>query len=224
MTELVLSVPDSLTEEDKARVARLVLERLEKDKREQLCKQREQDALESDDGLARWLMREVVPYKGTMCITRASTYNNSVYTYQEMCRFGRLSDPRRPVVMRGAIHCMIVRHGNAGWGGYSTSANGYAYEVCKRYLRKTKFACFDRETWHDMSMKLGRAMADRYALSYHFWNDLDGGIGEMIRGRAAWVGGRYRFLTDHQFKYLRKLHQTVLKLKHIDKQMEEIND
>jgi hypothetical protein len=174
---------------------RLLEETVRQDKENQLAMaaatKLRQDALESDEGLQTWIDvtygRSPFP---TPPIVRANVYERgsiasglsrdgagSVYGCQEIpsWRHGQwdapafdFCDERRPVYMRGSVGvCQRI------WAnGNSNCANGWCFKVVKRYLRRIKFTCFNREEFYNSTIDIRRKLSDKHYTTYHFGNDV----------------------------------------------------
>lgn len=96
------------------------------------------DVLQNDIAFDAWT-KDVVDVHSDRAVP---VVRASVYTYvglrqeieSELRRYFK-SDPRRPVVMRGALNMMIKKH---SLSITSMSPNGYAMEVMRRYFRRFK--------------------------------------------------------------------------------------
>ena len=122
-----------------------------------------QQSLESDEAFAEFTAK-------TSCrrepLVRQGTYKGRNIPIYCHCLGFPWEDPRSPVVMLGSRYSLIRRY---SWST-SACANGWAYKVFLRYMRRSKFTSMDRreisEFIYDMRFRLYR----KFPLSYHFRN------------------------------------------------------
>ena len=180
---------------------------------------RDFEALETDEGLGEWLKYEC-RVRGP--VVRASTYNNQVDRSQELAfggdhfdgvrwwRGASPSDPRRPVLMRGAKKAIEERRGRR---------RDYQNDIAERFLRRIKYTCFDRK---EHGKNIRQFARKDYWDQGHFCATRDGefevGYCRPLECWRAWVGGHYRDnLTANQFQYLSRLWGVVEKTRALER-------
>ena len=121
-----------------------------------------QQILESDEAFAEFIAKTSFRREP---LVRQGTYKGRNIPIYCHC-LGFPGDPRSPVVMLGSRYSLIRRY---SWST-SACANGWAYKVFLRYMRRSKFTSMDRreisEFIYDMRFRLYR----KFPLSYHFRN------------------------------------------------------
>ena len=121
-----------------------------------------QQILESDEAFAEFIAKTSFRREP---LVRQGTYKGRNIPIYCHC-LGFPGDPRSPVVMLGSRYSLIRRY---SWST-SACANGWAYKVFLRYMRRSKFTSMDRREiskfLYDMEFRLYR----KFPLSYHFGN------------------------------------------------------
>ena len=122
-----------------------------------------QQILESDEAFAKFTAKTSFRREP---FVRQGTYKGRNIPIYCHCLGFPWEDPRSPVVMLGSRYSLIRRY---SWST-SACANGWAYKVFLRYMRRSKFTSMDRheisEFIYDMEFRLYR----KFPLSYHFGN------------------------------------------------------
>lgn len=123
---------------------------------------------------------------------RASIYGNRGEPLNTRDYFG--SDPRRPVVMRGALNKVKAKFG---------TRSGYIYHVTHRYLKKIGFTAFRIEETDAMNSVLCEHIRRRN----HEWNRHSNLLLPAVSNEnfsQAWVGGELRHVTRQEWLELRR--------------------
>ena len=132
-------------------------------KSEQKRRNQTQQILESDEAFAEFMGK--TSFRREPCV-RQGTYGGRNIPIYCHCLGFPWEDPRSPVVMLGSRYSLIRRFSRST----HACANGWAYEVFLRYMRRSKFTSMDRheisEFLYDMEFRLYR----KFPLSYHFGN------------------------------------------------------
>lgn len=152
-----------------------------------------QAVLESDEAFAVFCAkRSGLPFGP---FVRANTYQK-LAGQQDIWRdiFG--ADPRRPVVMRGAL---------ARVKGKWSAQTGYAFHVGRRYLLKIRFTAFRREEVDRMRDMIGDHMAKR---DHKNSDDCVKAVFCNEKYAQAWIAGELRFIDNPcEWRRLRKLYE-----------------
>lgn len=201
MTKITLELPGGIDPAVAQRAVDAAIAELEKKSDEEREHER---ILEDDDAFAEYASTFDVP------IVRANTYKraNSFFPLSNEIQGWWSSDSRRPVVMRGSVYSMIRRHSNSlsSW-----CPNGLCQDVVDRYLRMTKYTAFDQSTHYDHVSELLRRMRDKHpGTSYHLTNSIRRIDNDGIDA-AAYVNGKYRYLTVGQFTYIKTMYKIIEK-------------
>ena len=119
--------------------------------------------LESDEAFAEFMGK--TSFRREPCVRQGTYGGREVPIYCHWHGFP-FEDPRSPVVMLGSRYSLIRRFSRST----HACANGWAYEVFLRYMRRSKFTSMDRREiskfLYDMRFRLYR----KFPLSYHFGN------------------------------------------------------
>lgn len=164
--------------------------------------------LESDEALAVWVRKHL---KSRTPVVRRSVYGSNAPSWpHDQWAYEFNSDPRRPVIMRGALQFMIGRYSDTGCG------NKFALAVIYRFLRIKKYTCFDMTENKPMQVYVASWAARRFHLSYHFHQDfLFHWIGLSSRGdneNRCWINGELkRFMSRADFLAARAKHEAATK-------------
>lgn len=153
------------------------------------------EVLVSDDALAKWTAKEW--YGQPPPLVRASTYKR-VDWRQELRGYGWGCDPRRPVVMRGAIGMLQIKY---------TAKSAMAEEVAMRYLRRIKFTSFDRAEINDKHRDA--ILRSRYPHFRDKWLHI-----------PAFIDGEPKHLDEDEIRRLAPLYKQVKKLEVLEQRVQ----
>lgn len=199
MASITVEVPEGVSSAQiRAALDRLASEAREKAKAKRaIC-----DALDSEDGLKRWLS----DYGIRDPVVRASAYAaREICIYQEIAGVCLASDRNacRPVIMRGSTYAMVRRFGLSS----SLSANGFCERLVSRYIRRIKLTCLCREDWALISDGISQKVRTKFGVTGHFQTPSLGPVSRngQIDGHWVFIGGRRVFLEPDQLAYITKL-------------------
>lgn len=157
--------------------------------------------LSDDSAMQRWANRRAM--MALAPFTRAGSYERVEYD-QELEEFWEhRSDPRRPVIMRGAKVRRRNRHG---------TKSGYSLSLVDRYLRFIRFTTFDPKESHrligDLLWRHGvRRSRDQYLSRFHI----------SPSTHSAWIGGHRVALEPRRYFALRDLNDIAVKADRLGK-------
>lgn len=137
---------------------------------------------------------------GKLPIVRASTYGNKIGGRQELGNMASVlgwndkcpenghrhrDEPRRPVAMRGAQSVMIAKYSH----GAPHIANGLAYKVGKRYLRRIKYSCDNFQSNRENLETLNDRLSEKFNVSHSFDFRCEYEVGPHVS--RIWEDGEY---------------------------------
>lgn len=164
--------------------------------------------LESDRALREWAARNVSNFR----VVRAFQFGGEIPWRHEIAAFAWCQDDeRRPVVARASREVLFEKY---AFSLYSRAPGGWYYSVLLRYLRMTKYTCFDNIEHHDNITKI-MCRPDNWQK-----HRMSPGIANRIswlREGTCWINGKEKHgLDEHQLHYLRKLWDLSQKIKATD--------
>lgn len=148
-------------------------------------------ALESEDGFEAYCARQSMMKSGPF--VRASTYASVTYQ-QDIWRRDFGDDPRRPVVMKGAIELRKQRYARK---------SAWAEIIADRYLKIIRFCCFRREEADIMERILWRHM-ERRGHYVHRPLDMLGSVFCGMKEAAFYVDGQHRWGSADDWRNARR--------------------
>ena len=124
-----------------------------------------QQILESDEAFAEFIAKTSFRREP---LVRQGTYGGRNIPIYCHC-LGFPGDPRSPVVMLGSRYSLIRRY---SWSTHAC-ANGWAYKVFLRYMRRSKFTSMDRHEISEFIYDVEHRLHRKFSLSYHFGNHVE---------------------------------------------------
>lgn len=145
-------------------------------------------------------------------ITLANRYSH-VHAYQEIVAMHVHRHPRRPVAMKGGMHCMISRFGKS----WAHCANGLAEHALDRYIRMSKLTAFDGRECDDALASFIARLRKKHHLTHHFsarglpYNDRF-----SEDSFPAFVNGNLVFLSKSERAKIKALRAIIRKTENLD--------
>ena len=122
-----------------------------------------QQILESDEAFAEFIAKTSFRREP---LVRQGTYGGRNIPIYCHCLGFPWEDPRSPVVMLGSRYSLIRRYSRST----HACANGWAYKVFLRYMRRSKFTSMDRREISEFIYDVKNRLYRKFSLSYHFGN------------------------------------------------------
>ena len=137
--------------------------------------------LECDEAFAEYIAK--TSFRREPCVRQGTYGGRQMPIYCHWYGFP-WEDPRSPVVMLGSRYSLIRRF---SWST-SACANGWAYEVFLRYMRRSKFTSMDRREISNFIRDVEHRLYRKFSLSYHFDNHV-----APLMYEHWWIGGEAFF-------------------------------
>ena len=149
-------------------------------KSEQKRRNQTQQILESDEAFAEFIWpKEKTNFRREPCVRQGTYGGREIPIYCHWYGFP-WEDPRSPVVMLGSRYSLIRRFSRST----HACANGWAYEVFLRYMRRSKFTSMDRREISNFINDVERRLYRKFSLSYHFGRQV-----ADVTYDHWWIGG-----------------------------------
>ena len=157
--------------------ADIIADAIASTKSEQKRRNQTQQILESDEAFAEYIAK--TSRRREPCVRQGTYGGRQMPLYCHWYGFP-WEDPRSPVVMLGSRYSLIRRFSRST----HACANGWAYEVFLRYMRRSKFTSMDRREISNFINDVERRLYRKFSLSYHFGRQV-----ADVTYDHWWIGG-----------------------------------